>query len=216
MIKSRRAEHAEDTREALLEVARELFAERGYVDTGIDDIAQGARVTRGALYHHFDSKRDVFRAVVERLYAELVDRLTQLHIDEQLPRSKRRGPDLWDLVCAGYQARLDIACSDRAFQRIVDQDASGVLGHATLTEIAQGSANVALGPVLEEAISSGLIAPVRVETLTNLLGAVIGAGSREVAAAEDKERARVHVGEALDALLRGLRVAVGTSTGKLG
>ena len=205
MIKSRQAEHAQDTREALLEAARELFAEGGYAGTGIDDIAQRARVTRGALYHHFDSKQDVFRAVVERLYADLVQRLSQLRFEERLPQSSGRDADLWDLVCAGYQARLDIACSDRAFQRIVDQEASGVLGHKVLTEIAQGSANTALGPVLEEAIRAGLIAPVRAGTLANLFGALIGAASREVAAADDKEQARAHVGQTLEALLQGLR-----------
>ena len=60
------------------------------------------------------------------------------------------------------------------------------------------------GP-FEEAIRAGLIKPVRVETLANLIGALIGAASREVADADDKPRAREHVGEALDALLQGLR-----------
>ena len=63
--KSRKEEYAEATRAALVEVARAEFAERGYADVSIEQIVQGARVTRGALYHHFEDKRALFRAVLE-------------------------------------------------------------------------------------------------------------------------------------------------------
>src|SRR5438309_11391733 len=68
------ATRRERTRSALLTAARELFAERGFADTGRDDIAARAGVTSGALYHHFESKTAVAAAVVEALDAELVDR----------------------------------------------------------------------------------------------------------------------------------------------
>src|SRR5207302_7497163 len=69
------AERRAQTRAALLRAARELFAERGYAETGREDIAERAGVTRGALYHHFSSKADVFAAVVDELNAELVERV---------------------------------------------------------------------------------------------------------------------------------------------
>ena len=58
-----REEQAVATRTELLRVARELFAARGYADVGTEEIVRGAHVTRGALYHHFEDKRDLFRAV---------------------------------------------------------------------------------------------------------------------------------------------------------
>ena len=56
-----------DSRAALLRAGRELFAERGYAGVGTEEIVARAGVTRGALYHHFADKRDLFRAVHEEL-----------------------------------------------------------------------------------------------------------------------------------------------------
>ena len=207
-VKGRRAEHAEDTREGLLAAARELFDNRGYAGTSIDDIARSARVTRGALYHHFASKQDLFRAVVERLYEDVVQRLARTSESWQRPAGAP-DRDLWDVICAAYQARLDLTYSDPDFQQIVDQDASSVLGHKTLTEIAQGSANTGLRPALEEAMAAGLIKPVPVQALASLIGALISAAGRAVAIADDKASARAGLGDALDALLQGLRVSTG-------
>src|ERR1044072_5304477 len=57
-----RVEQAAATRAELLRVARELFAARGYANVGTEEIVRAAHVTRGALYHHFHDKRDLFRA----------------------------------------------------------------------------------------------------------------------------------------------------------
>src|SRR3954453_8289785 len=65
--KSRREEYSAATRRALVDSATTLFAERGYARTSLDDIAAGARVTKGALYGHFASKQALFRAVLQEL-----------------------------------------------------------------------------------------------------------------------------------------------------
>jgi AcrR family transcriptional regulator len=65
------AERREQTRTALLGAARELFAERGFAAAGREDIVERAGVTRGALYHHFASKEELFRAVYEQVEDEL-------------------------------------------------------------------------------------------------------------------------------------------------
>jgi AcrR family transcriptional regulator len=202
MVKvARRAEHAEDTRIAVLDAAERLFTDPGYAAASLDDVAARARVTKGAVYHHFAGKRALFRAVVERLFRRLVDDLAAGGIDRHL----EPGGDLWDAVCAAYQARLDRVCADPAFQRIVDHDAIAVLGHDTLTAIAQSTANAALVPVLEEAIRAGVISPLPADTLARLMGSLIGVASREIAAASDTRRARDDVGRVLDAFLQGLR-----------
>src|ERR1700749_1992881 len=77
---ARRTEHAADTRSALLAAARKLFAEQGFDGTGTEQIVADARVTRGALYHHFKDKADIFRAAMAEAAADVATRL----IDEQL------------------------------------------------------------------------------------------------------------------------------------
>ncbi len=75
MPKTLRQEHTEHTRRALIEAATRLFAENGYAETSIDEVAAGARVTRGALYHHFASKQEIFGAVCDAVDATVVDRV---------------------------------------------------------------------------------------------------------------------------------------------
>ncbi|MSX57114.1 MAG: TetR family transcriptional regulator, partial [Actinobacteria bacterium] len=66
------AERAEATRAALISVARRLFVEKGYFDTGTEEIVQEAAVTRGALYHHFADKKALFLAVFEAVEDDLL------------------------------------------------------------------------------------------------------------------------------------------------
>jgi AcrR family transcriptional regulator len=103
------AERREQTRTALLAAARELFAERGFADTGREDIAERAGVTRGALYHHFESKAAVAVAVLEELARELTERVVAAAITTDDPREQLR-----------RSARAYIeACADPTVARIV-------------------------------------------------------------------------------------------------
>src|SRR3954454_9454417 len=70
-----KAEQAEATRAALAAAARELFAQRGYAAVGTEEIVRKARVTRGAVYHHFSGKDDLFRVVFEVVEAEITARI---------------------------------------------------------------------------------------------------------------------------------------------
>src|ERR1700751_5086905 len=97
----RRAEHASDTRTALIAAARRLFAAQGYDGTGTEQIVADARVTRGALYHHFRDKADLFRAVM----AEAAGSIAQRLIDEQL--SADAGAPLTG-IRGGVNALLDV------------------------------------------------------------------------------------------------------------
>ncbi|MFS2054831.1 TetR/AcrR family transcriptional regulator, partial [Variovorax sp. CT11-76] len=59
-------ERTETTRQALTEAARALFVDQGYGQTSTPDIVAAAGITRGALYHHYADKRDLFRHVLEQ------------------------------------------------------------------------------------------------------------------------------------------------------
>lgn len=202
MVKVRRSvEHAEDTRTALLDAAEHLFTDPGYAGATLDEVAERARVTKGAVYHHFASKPVLFRAVVERLFHRLVDELSVAAAEHRLAPDA----DLWDAVCNTYQRRLVLVCESHAYQRIVDQDAVAVLGYEELTRIAQSTVNAALMPILTEAVDRGLIKPLSTDVLAKLMGSLVSVAGREIAAAADQRRVRRDVGEALDAFLQGLR-----------
>ncbi len=62
---SRRQQYSASTKRALVDVAEELFTESGYAATSLDAIVAGARVTKGALYHHFSGKQALFEAVFD-------------------------------------------------------------------------------------------------------------------------------------------------------
>ena len=107
--RGRQAERSEATRKALLDVARRLFAERGYAGVGTEEIVRRAGVTRGALYHHFSGQAGLFRAVVEQVEQE---------IREQVARPRSREQDPWEQQLVALGAFLD-ACLDPAVQRII-------------------------------------------------------------------------------------------------
>jgi AcrR family transcriptional regulator len=186
----------EGTRGDLLRAARELFAEHGYANVGTERIVERAGVTRGALYHHFDDKRDLLRAVHEELEQELV-----ASIGDQIAGID----DPWELLATGVRAFLD-ACTDPAIMRISLVDAPGVLGWEEWREI---DARYALGLVtfgLGNAMDHGVFRRQEVGPLAHvLIGAMTEAGML-IANASDPAAARRAVEPALLTLLEGLRV----------
>src|SRR6185295_6383762 len=114
----RREAEARATRESLVDAALELFTERGYAAVGTEEIVARAQVTRGALYHHFKDKRDLFRAVHERVEAELMERIAA---------RMEATDDPWELMVSGTRAFLE-ACTEPAVKRIALTDAPAVLG----------------------------------------------------------------------------------------
>ncbi len=125
MVKSRREEYAEATREALLEAARDLFVAEGYGQVGVEAIARAARVTRGAFYHHFEDKPALFAALVERLQASAAAKVRAAVAEVEAPRER---------LLTGARAFLE-ACVEADYRRLVIEDAPAVLGAARCREI---------------------------------------------------------------------------------
>jgi AcrR family transcriptional regulator len=191
---STREERARDTRDALVRTARELFAERGYAAVGTEEIVARARVTRGALYHHFRDKRDLFRAVHEELERELVEAL-----GERIAGIE----DARELLATGVRSFLD-ACTDPALARISLIDAPSVLGWAEWRAIdaRHGLGLVRLG--LEAAMQQGVIPRQDPDPLAHLLLAALGEAALLIAHAEDPRVARGEIEDPLLALIEGL------------
>ena len=110
---------AAQTAETLLISATALFAARGFADVSVDDIAQASGVTRGAVYHHFQSKADLFAAVASRLQVSLADAV--------VAAAKQAGSDPGSQLRAGSHAFLD-AITDKSVLRILLIDAPSVVG----------------------------------------------------------------------------------------
>jgi AcrR family transcriptional regulator len=182
------------TRAALLRVGRELFAERGYAGVGTEEIVARAGVTRGALYHHFADKRDLFRAVHEELEQALV-----AGIGERIAGIE----DPWDLMLSGVRAFLD-ACTDPAVMQISLIDAPAVLGWVQWREIDEryGLGLISFG--LQNAIDGGVLAPRPVRPLAHLLMGAMAEAAMVIANADDPRAARAEVEPPLIALLEGL------------
>ena len=192
---SSRAKQSEATRGKLLRAGRELFARRGFADVPTEEIVGRAGVTRGALYHHFRDKRDLFAAVVEQVEQEVVERIAGAALTQDDP---------WEQQRAAIRAYLDV-CLERDVQRIVLVDAPSVLGLAAWREIEAkyGLALVQAG--LQSAIDAGYIEEQPVEPLAHLFLGALAEGGLLIARAADREAARREVGNGLDRIMEGLR-----------
>jgi AcrR family transcriptional regulator len=190
-----RAEQAAGTRSELTRAARDLFAERGYADVGTEEIVARAGVTRGALYHHFEDKKDLFRAVHEELERDLV---------ASIGAETAGIEDPWELLVNGVRAFLD-ACTDPALMRIALIDAPVVLGWEEWREI---DGRYGLGLVtagLQNAMGRGVFRRREVRPLAHLLLGSMTEAAMMIAHASDHEAARREVEGPLLALLEGLR-----------
>jgi AcrR family transcriptional regulator len=184
---------SEKTRRKLISAARELFARKGYVDTSIGDITARARVTRGALYHHFSDKKALFRAVFEQVEDELVSRAAAAASKSQ--PAKR--------LEAAIGAFLD-ACLDRDVQQIVLLDGFSVLGWETASQIDEAHALGSLQALLELTMTEGQIARQPVGPLALVLLGALNQAALAIARADDVPAARRKMGKTIERLLAGL------------
>ncbi len=189
------AERSQATREALIAAARELFGDRGYAAVGTEEIVRAAGVTRGALYHHFDGKRELLEAVYEQIEGELTERIAEGALS---------GSDPMEAMQAGAAMMLE-ACLEPEVQRIVFLDAPAVLGWDRWREIAAGYGLGLIEASLQAAIDAGQIAPQPVKPLAHVLMGALDEAAMLVARAEDPDVARAEVGGTLNRLLDGLR-----------
>ena len=190
---------SEATRAALLAAARPLFATRGYGNVGTEAIVRAAGVTRGALYHQFRDKEDLFRAVYAEVEREFAEKIT-VHMRERVVA----GANAWDEVREGAQAFLDVAL-DADVQRIALLDGPAVLGRAAAGgDVARLGLDLIHRGLLRS-MERGLIEPQPLEPLARVLRAAITEAAMYIARSEDHASARADAGGTIGRLIRGLR-----------
>jgi AcrR family transcriptional regulator len=193
-VKSKKAQQGEATRQALLEAARALFGERGYAATSLEEITNTAKVTKGALYHHYDGKQELFAAVYEQVKREASERAATAFLE----------PDPWEDLCSGCHAMLD-AHLDPLVRRILLHDAQAVLDADTIRRVENRYGAVVLRGALRRAIRAGVIQPLPLKALALMLTGAILEGCMAIADAEDPNQARADVDDVLTGILEGLR-----------
>src|SRR4051794_17935742 len=191
---SLRAEQVEATRRAILTSARHLFATRGYSATAIDDIAREARVTKGAVYHHFDTKEALFRSVYDQVEGEAQARTASAADPQASPI---------DQLVQGMHGYLE-ATLDADVQRITLLDGPAVLGLEPDGPPDEQPGFVAMRSFIADAIRSGAIKNLDAGALAHLIsGACLQAGFL-IARSPDPIGARKRVGTVVEAMIRGL------------
>jgi len=192
---TRKAEQSRETQDRLIKAAKGLFATKGYADTAMEDLVAKAGMTRGALYHQYRDKRDLFRAVFEAVEADL---------GQQLAMAVAAETDPWQMLRAGARAFLASA-TDPTIRRVVLVDGPAVLGWEEWRRIdAQHSLGM-VRMIFEANIAAGNIPAQPVEPLAHLIVGALNEAALAVAAAEDAAGARESFAVSMEGVLDALR-----------
>ena len=193
----RRDANAESTRALIIEKARKVFAEKGFADAWLAEIVTAARVTTGAVYHHFGDKKRLFLAVAEAVEADILKGVVLAAASKSEP---------WDQFLAAIDATLEI-CAAPDVQRIVFIDAPTVIGPAAWREVELRYAFGGMRASLQGLMDSGVILAGSADVLASImLGALIEA-ARAVARADDKAAAMADARSTMVQLFASLRTA---------
>jgi len=196
---SLRAEQIAQTRAALVAAGRQLFGTKGYAATSVEDIARTARVTTGALYHHFPTKAAVFEAVFEQVHAEMLAASME---------ASAAAEGTLDMLAAGFDIFLDWVL-EPAVQRILVTDAPAVLGLARFVELDERYALEPAVQALQAANAAGLLHVDDPQTLVRLLfGAMTRAGLL-IASSPDPKATRDAVGATFSQMMSGFLAGPG-------
>ena len=179
------AERRHETRALVLESACELFGERGYNNTSLQDIADRSKLTIRPIYHYFNNKKQLFLAVTEEMELQLAQRLQASRAAEQKTS-----------MTAGWDAFLEIA-EDKHFQQIVLIDAPNILGRERWST---SSVVVTARQMLLD--SQPDISELKAELLTRMIIAALAEAALMIAETRDVAGFTKDVSELLESVFR--------------
>jgi len=184
------------TRAALVAAARRLFAESGFGGVGTETIVQAAGVTRGALYHQFADKTELFEAVYEAVEEDLSRRL-----GERIAAAGVSDPI--EAMMLGADAWLD-ACGEQEVQQIVLLDGPAVLGWQRWREIGLRYGLGLVEALLTHAIEVGRIPPQPVPPLAHVLVGALDEAALFIARSDEQVTASEEIRPVIARLVAGL------------
>ena len=189
-----KAEQREETMAALLDEGRRQFARHGFAGVHVADVARRAGVTTGALYHHFEGKHGLFRAVLEEVHREVAARI----------EDATAGLEPWDQLVTGCAAFLE-ASTDPRLQRIMLVDGPAVLGWDAWRDLDAETSMQLLEELLTQLSEDGTIRPQPVAPLVHLLSGAMNEAALWLARSKQRETDLAATTAVLDGLLDSLR-----------
>jgi AcrR family transcriptional regulator len=200
-VRSRRLEYSESTRHALVDSAVHLFTRRGYAATSLDEVAKRARVTKGALYHHFSGKQALFEAAFDAVESAVMGRLAEI----------MAGPgDPWDRAMNGVRHYIEV-CLDPSYQRIVVHEAPVVMGWERWREAEEHFSFGLVKGGIQALVDAGEIDDLPVEVTARLLFGALTAGATMIARAAAPKQTGAEVSTSIISMLERLRHPARTS-----
>ena len=197
-LKITKKEQARATVNQLVKVAMEEFSNKGYSAASTENIVKEAKVTRGALYHHFGSKKELFYAVFKE---------AQREIGRRIEADADVAEDPWTGLVTGCSAFLK-ACSDPKLQQIVVIDAPSVLDWNSFRAVdadLPGSGFQLLKQCLQDLIDLKTIKPLAVDALAHLLSGAMDEAAVWIAQSKNPSWALAQAQHSLETLMQSLK-----------
>ncbi|WP_109509588.1 TetR/AcrR family transcriptional regulator [Nocardioides speluncae] len=194
----RRQQYSASTKRALIDVAESLFSNQGYAATSLDAIVAGARVTKGALYHHFSGKQAVFEAVFEKV---------ETSASKRIAKGLKGEKDPWKKAILGLREFL--ACvQDPAYRRVVIQDGPAVLGYEKFREREQRSSFALVQEIVGSVLNAGgwELDDEMLATFSRIFVGALSSAGESVSTSDDPREASARVEIAMGFILEGLRM----------
>lgn len=218
-IPSTKAAQGRATRDKLIAVARAEFGARGYADTSVDDIVRQARVTKGAFYHHFSGKKELFLRVFENVKKELSRAAFVTHVDHQpfvARDAQSRRPnrfadqdntEVWSQLIERCRRYIELH-TDPRLDRIVLVDARWVLNRDDWQRIENEHDVTLLRADLRRAMHRGIVERLPLRVLAGILAGALNEACLLVANASDPARALDEAMTVIERLLQGTRTSI--------
>lgn len=194
MVKSRHTVK-DDARTALLAAAREAFAQGGQAAVAVIPVCEAAGLTTGALYHHFQNRSGLLRALIEDVAA---------WVAQQAVKAMEPETDDWAKLRAGVNAVLD-ACLEPVVRNTYNE-APSIVGLEEWRAIEESKTGVLLVETLLRLQQRGALKPVSIPLLASMVKGAIVEGAMSITRSAKPKQTRREAGQLLDAMLAALRV----------
>lgn len=162
----------ESTKAALKVATRNLVLEKGYAETGTPEIVRNAKVTRGALYHHYADKRALFEEIIEDECAAVAAQINDSSMDAL---------SAIDALKQGSDAFIS-AMASNGRTKLILIEAPTVLGREKLLEIEDRHTRQSLKVGVSEAMKAGFLVTLPLDALIEILSSIFDSAALNIEA----------------------------------